>query len=99
MLIFSVSAVQFPLYTRIIDSMSTLKFIELLSNENWEDVFHASEVNLIFNTFQNICLRIFHCCFPIRRKPSIRTSKPWITNGIKISCARKSELFKILQVY
>jgi hypothetical protein len=92
--ILSINTSQIPLYTRIIDSNSTFRFIEMLSNENWEDIFHDSEVNLIFNTFHNIYLRLFYCCFPLKKKPNLRTSKPWITSGIKTSCARKSELFR-----
>ena len=64
----SVSTNQVPIYTRIVDSNSTQKFIELLSYENWESVFLDADVNLIFNNFQSIYLRIFHCSFPIRKK-------------------------------
>jgi hypothetical protein len=92
--IISTNTSQIPLYTRIIDSISTVRFIEMLSNENWEDVFHDSEVNFIFNTFHNIYLRLFYCCFLLKKKPNLSASKPWITNGIKISCAKKSELFR-----
>ena len=38
---------------------------------------------------------MFHCSFPIRKKSETITSKPWITIGIKISCANKSKLFQI----
>ena len=91
----SVSTNQVPTYTRTVDSNSTQKFIELLSYENWECVFLDADVNLIFNNFQSIYLRIFHCSFPIRKKSKTITSKPWITTGIKISCANKSRLFQI----
>ena len=39
-----------PSYIRIIDYNSARKFTELLSYENWEDVFQDFDVNLLFNT-------------------------------------------------
>ena len=90
----SVSNNQFSMYTRTVNSNSTQKFIELLSYENWEGVFQDADVNSIFNTFQNIYLRIFQSSFPIRKKFKSMTSKPWITTGIKISCVNKSKLFQ-----
>jgi len=78
-----------PTYIRIIDNKSTRKFSELLSYENWEGVFQDMDVNLIFNSFKSTYLRIFYSSFPIGKKFEIIKPKPWITTGIKISCANK----------
>jgi len=86
---------QLPLYNRIIDSNSTRKFSELPSYENWGDVFQDTDVNQIFNSFHSTYLRIFNSSFPIRKKFETSKSKPWLTTGIKISCANKRKLFLI----
>jgi hypothetical protein len=87
------SSNQLPSYIRIIDNNSTRKFTELLSYENWEGVFQDMDVHRIFNSFQNTYLRIFHSSFPIRKKFETTKPKPWLTTGIKISCANKRKLF------
>jgi len=82
-----------PSYIRIIDINSMHKFSELLSYENWEGVFQDMDVNQIFNSFQNTYLRIFYSCIFIKKKFETANPKPWITTGIKTSCANKSRLF------
>jgi len=84
---------QLPTYTRIIDKNSIRKFSEILSYENWEEVFRDVDVNRIFNSFQNTFLRIFLSSFQIRKKFELNKPKPWLTTGIKISCRNKRELF------
>jgi len=86
---------QLPLHIRIIDSNPTRKFSELLSYENWGDDFQDTDVNQIFNSFHSTYLRIFNSSFPIRKKFETIKSKPWLTTGIKISCATKRKLFLI----
>jgi exonuclease III len=78
---------------RDINDQSILEFISLLSHENWEEIFREDDVNISFNKFLNIYLRIFHSCFIKKRKNSNTISKPWLTKGIKISCNRKRELY------
>ena len=80
-------------YTRKIDSNSISKFSFLLSFENWEDVFFGENVNIIFNNFLNTYLRIFYSSFPITKSQNSYKSKPWLTNGIRISCANKRKLY------
>ena len=75
------------------DNNTMLNFITSLSYENWDEVFLEVEVNLIFNNFMITYLRIFNGSFPIIiRKEHIKPS-PWITSGIKISCATKRHLY------
>jgi hypothetical protein len=93
--IVSTNTTKMQLFTRTIESNSINRFIEMLSNENWDEVFQDLEVNFVFNKFHDIYLRLFYCCFPLKKKPHSRIPKNWITNGIKISCAKKRELFRI----
>jgi len=78
--------------TRKIDCNSISKFTFLLSFENWENVFLEENVNIIFNNFLNAYLRIFYSSFPITKSQNSHKSKPWLTNGIRISCANKRKL-------
>ncbi|GFG40665.1 hypothetical protein Cfor_06702 [Coptotermes formosanus] len=43
----------------------------------------------------NIYLKIFQACFQKRKVSLSQMGDPWITKGIKISCARKRELYLI----
>ena len=78
---------------RDINDQSILEFQLLVSHENWEEIFTEDDVNISFNKFLNIYLRIFHSCFIMKRKNSNTISKPWLTKGIKTSCNQKRELY------
>jgi hypothetical protein len=79
---------------RVINDQSILEFKLLLSYENWEDTFmDEDDVNISFNKFLNIFLRIFQSCFIKKCINPNRVSKPWITKGIKAPCNRKRELY------
>jgi len=47
---------------------------------------------LIF--FSDTYLIIFQSCFPIKKKTNFSNFKPWLTHGIKISCANKKKLYE-----
>jgi len=79
--------------TRRIDSNSMQTFIDLLSHENWEEVFLDENVNTIFNNFLNIYLRLFNASFPVVKRKEFIKFNPWITTGIKISCTTKRNLY------
>jgi len=83
-----------PIYSRVIDDHSVMKFVELLSYESWESVFSNDNINIIFNSFSDTYLRIFQSCSPIKKKPIFSHFKPWLTHGIKISCANKKKLYE-----
>ena len=65
----------------------------MISFENWQDVFLEDDVNLIFNNFLNTYLRIFYASFQTTKSRNYHKSKPWLTNGIRISCANKRKLY------
>ena len=80
-------------FTRKINNYSISKFTSLLSYENWEDLFLETNVNIIFNNFLNTFLRIFYSSFPIIKSKYSYKQKPWLTTGIRISCANKRKLY------
>jgi hypothetical protein len=66
------------------------------SYENWENVFNstsANDVNVMFNNFLNMYLRIFYCSFPVHKYLVRNKSKGWLTKGILISCRHKKSLY------
>jgi len=80
--------------TRIINDSTSREFQYLLSLELWEDVFAGNDVDIMFNNFLNTYLRCFYTTHTKRSisKP-IKSHTDWITQGIKISCKRKRELY------
>jgi hypothetical protein len=76
---------------RKVDKYTIMDFIYKLSNEFW--IFHGNDGNVMFNSFLNICLRIFYSSFlPIRTK-SRNNKNSWLTLGFKTSCKRQREMF------
>jgi hypothetical protein len=67
----------------------------MLSYENWEDIFLEADVNVILNNFLNTFLRILYTCFPLKKSLCSHNCKPWLTTGIRISCANKRKLYVI----
>jgi hypothetical protein len=63
------------------------------SYEHWDDVFQENNVNIIFNNFLNIYLRIYYASFPTKKIQESYKPKPWLTNGIRISCAKKRKMY------
>jgi hypothetical protein len=57
-------------YTRIINKFTISEFQLQLSNENWEEIFdetNSNNVNLLFNKFLDIYLKICQACFQKRK--------------------------------
>jgi hypothetical protein len=65
----------------------------MLQEENWDSVYNTNNINEMFNNFQNTLIRNFDNSFPVITTGNRRNSANWITNGIKISCNRKRELY------
>jgi len=82
---------------RKVDKHTINEFIYALSNESWDNVFNNNDVNVMFNSFLNTFLRIFHSSFPLIRTKIRNYKFNWITIAIKTSCKRKRELFILLR--
>ena len=74
-----------------------IKFNEKICSVNWEYEFLACiNKNLCFDKFLCMVESFFTECFPLKqisRKEA--KDKIWITNSLKTSCKKKSELYKI----
>ena len=55
--------------------------------------FLENNVSVIFNNFLNSYLRIFNACFPTIKPHVSQKPKPWLTTGIRTSCANKRKLY------
>jgi len=64
-----------------------------LSTESWEDISEGSDINVIFNNYLNIHLKIFYAFFTKSKLNFINTYIPYITRGIKVSCHIKQILY------
>ena len=84
--------------SRRFDRDTISKFLNLLSYENWEDVFVDKNVTILFNNFLNTYLKNFYACFPIRKKIHHKISKPWLTTGIRISCLNKRKMYRTYRI-
>jgi len=85
-------------FLRKTNRYSICNFKDLLSYENWEDVFLENNVNIIFNNFLNTYLRIFNTCFPVVKTHVSQKLKPWLTTGIRTSCANKRRLYESYRI-
>jgi len=56
----------------------------MLQEENWDSVYNTSNINEMFNNFQNTLIGNFANSFLVTTKGNRRKHTNWITNGIKI---------------
>jgi hypothetical protein len=80
---------------RKINKYTISNFIDKLSCKSWDTIFNSEDVNIMFNSFLNIYLRIFYPSFPLKKVINRNNDddKNWITSGIKISHKHKRELY------
>jgi hypothetical protein len=82
--------------TRKTDKYSLTDFNYRLSFEMWREVFEENDVNIMFNSFLFIFLRLFNTGFPNSTvKPHITKKKLWISSSIKTKCNIKRHLYMI----
>ena len=81
-----------------LDNDTITNFWNLLSYEQWENVFESNRVNEIFNNFLNTYLRCYYSSFNKMTTKNLTGNNHWITSGIKTSCKRKRELFQVCRL-
>lgn len=71
--------------------------IENCKNEikyyDWLEVYTCADVNSAYECFLNILKYLLDKYFPVRNFHTSSNTKPWLTNGIKISCENKKKLY------
>jgi hypothetical protein len=78
--------------TKEINNERIMQFQLQLANGAWESVYIDNDTNNKFNSFLCTFLNIFEASFPVKYKSIHRNMNGWITQGIKLSCERKSGL-------
>jgi len=66
---------------------------DFLLNSAMRPVFEGNDVNIIFNSFLNICLWNFYSSFPVIKANKLSNQNSWITSGIQTSCKHKREIY------
>jgi hypothetical protein len=80
--------------TRKTDKCSLNDFNYRLSFEMWNDVFEENDVNIMFNSFLNIFLRLFNTSFlKSIIKPHITKKNLLISSSVKTKCNIKRHLY------
>ena len=86
--------------TRNFSENNKQQFVEILKNTEWSQVYKACdlyEVNLAYNTFQEIYLNRYISCFPYKSTTNVqRFKQEWMTSELLNACKLKSKLYKKL---
>jgi hypothetical protein len=82
---------------RTMEEQSTKKFLLLLSEEHWEEIFSdtSNDPDNMFNKFLNTYIRYYDDCFLKTFVNPKHRYNAWITNGIITTCKRKKEIFTL----
>jgi hypothetical protein len=77
------------------DEQTLNKFLLLLSDEPWEEIFRANtnDPDTMFNKFLNTYIKYYDNCFLKKYVNQNHRYNAWITKGIITSCKKKKELF------
>ena len=80
---------------RLINEISVSKLCEELMNFDYGEIFVNDHVNVIFEQFNDVVLRLFQACCPVKTKTiSGRSlSKPWINGTIKSEIKKRQKLY------
>jgi hypothetical protein len=72
---------------------SVKEFINLLSQESWDEVVNYSDVNAALKAFLDIFLHCFNIAFPYKKvQLREKVNKSWLSKGIIISSNRMKNL-------
>jgi hypothetical protein len=82
------------------DEQSTTKFLLLLSEEPWEEIFTdtSNDPDNMFNKFLNTYIRYYDDCFLKTFVNQKHRYNAWITDGTITSCKRKKEIFTLTRL-
>jgi hypothetical protein len=86
---------------RNVNKNSIMEFHIKLSYELWDNVFsndNDNNVDILFNSFLNSCLRVFYSSFPTEKLNNRTNKKPWIKNEMKVMCHHKKTYIYLVGV-
>ena len=84
-------------FIRVHNTTNKLAFEAKLESTDWTNaVYNINDVNLAFDSFSKMLTNNYHNSFPLTKiSKKANKDKKWITKGLKTSCCRKNELYKI----
>jgi hypothetical protein len=82
-----------PIFNRKIYDNFVSQFTLLLSYENWEDVLLIEMLTLFSIIFWTLTLEFSIQVFLLKKSKYSHNTKPWLTTGIRTSCANKRKLY------
>ena len=75
-------------------STNLIKLKDHLDQYNWETVMTTNDVDVGFQTFNDIIQDALNKCCPITKRKKCKFKKPWITPGLYNSLKTKNILYK-----
>lgn len=84
-----------PKAIRQINETTLAQFKLHLSEENWSNTFEEEDMEISFNNFLNVYLKIFNRSFPFKKYYNKHANQGWVTKGIKTSCNHKRDLYML----
>ena len=82
------------IYKQIINNNNIIRFKEMLSEINWNEVINCDDVDIATNNFLDTLIECYKTCFPLKKLILKSNHKPWVTKCILNSIKRKNKLYK-----
>ena len=81
---------------RLTNERNINTFINYLVNADWKEKYDSDDINCMYNTFTEIMTELYQSYCPIiyEKVKRNRPDKPWMTNGLKNACRKKTLLHK-----
>ena len=91
--------VAFSTLIYLIISQFSKSFRSKLVTIDWSVIYDSDSTNDSYNTFSSLLISAYHKSFPLKPvyPESGRSSKPWFSKGLFVSCNRKNSLYKQFQ--
>ena len=84
---------------RLINSTTIAAFRSKLETIDWSVIYNSDSTNDSYDTFSSLPISAYHKSFPLKPvyPESGRSSKPWFSKELFVSCNRKNSLYKQFQ--
>ncbi|CAH3165213.1 unnamed protein product, partial [Porites evermanni] len=84
---------------RLINPATIAAFRSKLETIDWSVIYNSDSTSDSYDTFSSLLISAYHKSFPLKPvyPESGRSSKPWFSKGLFVSCNRKNSLYKQFQ--
>ena len=87
-------SINVPFLKRDFSEKNKMKFLDVMSGLDWEDIYSAANTQCAFSLFHSKLIDAHHRCFP--EKSFTRTyhiRKPWLTSCLRDAVRKKNKLY------